>query len=274
MYNFNTHNLVTFQDNFQAKGDVPFTIYFDFETTSPTDAKWLDPEDKKMFLVSHIMIVAFHPLLNLDKILIERSYAHSMNELTNINYLTNEQLQFRKPELIKQLYDIAVTVSKKESKNAMGEMFCIESAFAKKALLDWFNKKYTSRFKEVNSFEKMQYRKNNPINYSTTKCVICKMPLKIEPTNSKISDFEMTYGDFIIRYEHKFLRNIYTNDQIKSSDDLKDIESYYIVFNKFIAICTELSSVLSQYTKTDMRHCRLILKNLCWKFSIMMMNLK
>ena len=41
----------------------------------------------------------------------------------------NEQLQFRKPELIKQLYDIAVTVSKRESQNAMGEMFCIESAF-------------------------------------------------------------------------------------------------------------------------------------------------
>ena len=100
----------------------------------------------------------------------------------------------------------------------------------------------------------MQYRQNNPINYSTTKCVLCKMPLKIEPPNSKMPDPEMTYGDFIIRYEHKFLRNIYSIDQIKMSDDLKNIESYYIVFNKFIATCTELNSVLSQYTKTDMHH--------------------
>ena len=100
----------------------------------------------------------------------------------------------------------------------------------------------------------MQYRQNNPINYSTTKCVLCKMPLKIEPPNSKTPDPEMTYGDFIIRYEHKFLRNIYSIDQIKMSDDLKNIESYYIVFNKFIATCTELNSVLSQYTKTDMHH--------------------
>ena len=43
------------------------------------------------------------------------------------------------------------------------------------------------------------------------------MPLKIEPTNYKTPGDEMTYGDFIIRYEHKFLRNIYTNDQIKKS---------------------------------------------------------
>ena len=116
VYNFNTHNLVSFQDKFQAKGNLPFTIYFDFETTSPTDAQWLDTEDKKMLVVSYVMIVAFNPLLNIDKILIERSYAHSTNELTNISYLTNEQLQFPKPELIKQLYDIAVTVSKRESK--------------------------------------------------------------------------------------------------------------------------------------------------------------
>ena len=80
------------------------------------------------------------------------------------------------------------------------------------------------------------------------------MPLKIEPTDPKTPDPEMTYDEFIIRHEHKFLINIYSIDQIKKSDDLKNIESYYIVFNKFISICTELSSVLSQYTKTDMRH--------------------
>ena len=77
------------------------------------------------------------------------------------------------------------------------------------------------------------------------------MPLKIEPTNPKTPDQKMTYSDFIIRYEHKFLRNIYTTEQIQISDDLKNIESYYEVFKKFIAISTELNSVLSQYTKTD-----------------------
>ena len=254
IYNNNTQNLVTLQDNYQGKGGLPFSICFDFETTSPTDAKWLNPEDLKMFVVSYVMIIAFHPALNIDKILIERSYAHSEKDLPNLNYLTNKQLQFTKPELVKKQYVIAISVSKRESKNAMGEMFCIESALVKKTLLAWFNKKYASRFKEIGSFEKLQYRKNNPIDLETAKCVICKMPLKIEPTNPKTPDQKMTYSDFIIRYEHKFLRNIYTTEQIQISDDLKNIESYYEVFIKFIAISTELNSVLSQYTKTDMRH--------------------
>ena len=48
-YNFNNQNLINYQDNFHAKGDVPFVIYFDFETTAPTNA-CLDPEQKKMFI--------------------------------------------------------------------------------------------------------------------------------------------------------------------------------------------------------------------------------
>ena len=47
VYNFNNQNLISYQDNFHAKGDVPFVIYFDFETTAATD-NCLDPEQKKM----------------------------------------------------------------------------------------------------------------------------------------------------------------------------------------------------------------------------------
>ena len=38
--------------------NLPFAIYFDFEMTAPTD-NCLDPEQKKMFLVSYVMIHAF-----------------------------------------------------------------------------------------------------------------------------------------------------------------------------------------------------------------------
>ena len=36
IYNFNNQNLISYQDNFYAKGDVPFVVYFDFETIAPT----------------------------------------------------------------------------------------------------------------------------------------------------------------------------------------------------------------------------------------------
>ena len=87
VYNFNNQNLISYQDNFHAKGDVPFVIYFDFETTAPTD-NCLDPEQKKMFVVSYVMIVAFHPELKLDRIIIQRSFAHSIEQLTSLDYFT------------------------------------------------------------------------------------------------------------------------------------------------------------------------------------------
>ena len=68
---------------------------------------------------------------------------------------------------------------------------------------------------EIHAFTKMQYGSKNPVNWKIDKCVICKMPLKIEPTNFKTPNDEMTYGDFVIRFEHMFIRNIYTYDQIK-----------------------------------------------------------
>ena len=46
VYNFNNQSLISYQDNFHNKGDIPFVLYFDFETTASTD-NWLDPEQKK-----------------------------------------------------------------------------------------------------------------------------------------------------------------------------------------------------------------------------------
>ena len=60
--------MISFQDNFQAKGDLPFVIYFDFETDN-----CFDPEQKKVFVVSYVMIVAFHPALQLQRILIQEA---------------------------------------------------------------------------------------------------------------------------------------------------------------------------------------------------------
>ena len=33
--NFTSKNLVTFEDNFSAKGNLPMAIHFDYETTAP-----------------------------------------------------------------------------------------------------------------------------------------------------------------------------------------------------------------------------------------------
>ena len=91
VHNFNNQCLISYQGNFGKKGNLPFVIYFDFETTARTD-NCLDPEQKKMFVVSYVMIVAFHRELNLERIIIHHSFVHSLDQLTTLNYLTREQL--------------------------------------------------------------------------------------------------------------------------------------------------------------------------------------
>ena len=86
-------------------------MYFDLETTAPTD-NIFDPEQKKMFVVSDLLIIAFHSALNLNRIIIQRRYAHSLKELTTLNYLTKDQMKFIDLQILNQLKDITADVSK------------------------------------------------------------------------------------------------------------------------------------------------------------------
>ena len=65
-YTFNNGQIILFQDNFKYLGDIPFTVYFDFEKTTGNTAF----SDPKMFVVSYCQIYSFHPVLNLDKTVI------------------------------------------------------------------------------------------------------------------------------------------------------------------------------------------------------------
>ena len=85
--------MVTFEENLIFKGDIPLTAYIDFETTAPTD-ECLDTESKKMSVVSYVIIFAFHPELDINRVLIERSFGHSKHSLTSLNYLTIDHLQY------------------------------------------------------------------------------------------------------------------------------------------------------------------------------------
>ena len=103
----------------------------------------------------------------------------------------------------------------------------------------------------MNPIKKIRYEQQNRVNWKTNKCVICRMPLKVEPTNFKTPDDEMSFGDFVICYEHKLLRNFYTNRQIKDSYHLKDLESYYTIFEEYIAICIGLLAFLNNFNRND-----------------------
>ena len=55
----------------------------------------------------------------------------------------------------------------------------------------------------------------------------------------------MAFGDFLFCYKHKFLRNIYTDEQIKDSNLLKNLESYHEIVEEYIAICIGILALLN-----------------------------
>ena len=75
-YSFQNGEIIYFQGNFNYLGNVPFTIYFDFEKTTG-DAVIFDP---KMFVISYCQINTFHPSLNLDKIVFFSSFQQKAEE--------------------------------------------------------------------------------------------------------------------------------------------------------------------------------------------------
>ena len=66
VYIFENNKIFSFQNNFKYIGDLPFVVYFDFETTTGDSIL----HDSKMFVISYCQICSFHPDLKLDKIII------------------------------------------------------------------------------------------------------------------------------------------------------------------------------------------------------------
>ena len=91
VYNFTNQNLVSFEVNIGNKGDLPLVAYMDFETT-PSVKHFLTPQQNKMFVVSYTFIFAFHPKLNLNRVIVQRSFGHSLLKLATVDYLTEDQL--------------------------------------------------------------------------------------------------------------------------------------------------------------------------------------
>ena len=135
---FNIQNVVSFEDNLKYKGDIPLCAYAGFETTAPTD-DYQNPENRSIFAVSYCIVFAWHPKLNLKRQMVVRGYNHSLSELADMSYLTNEQLALRNQKTAEQLRDAVKNVHSKKKKNAIAELFNIELKFACDILMKWFN---------------------------------------------------------------------------------------------------------------------------------------
>ena len=82
--------IIDYQDHFKSLGDVPFSIYYDFETT----ARGVVFFYAKLYVVSYCMIVAFHPELNIPRICIYRTYDQPADKLTSLSHFETLRYSF------------------------------------------------------------------------------------------------------------------------------------------------------------------------------------
>ena len=77
------------------------------------------------------------------------------------------------------------------------------------------------------------------------------MLLKIEATNHNTPNPKMSYGDFFIRFQHKFLRNIYSDEEIQQSPQICTLQKYYETYQKFIKPSISLLSIFGSNMNQD-----------------------
>ena len=101
--------------------------------------------------------------------------------------------------------------------------------------------------------KKRKYEVEFPIDWENGCCCLCKFPVITNPTTFDVSLENMSYSDFIILKEHKFLRNIFSEEDLLKTKALRNIEQYHLAFQKFLTISIYLEDSLN--TLTEFQEC-------------------
>ena len=99
-----------------------------------------------MYVVSYCFVVTFHPVVNLTRLVIYRSYDQTINQLNSLvhfdivkqDFFEDEQI-FNSKTLLQLKYAV-LSVINRDKNTALTEMFSTELKFAADCLKFWFNK--------------------------------------------------------------------------------------------------------------------------------------
>ena len=187
-YSFDNGKIVDYQDHCKNLGDLPFSVYYDFETTTESVVFF----DAKMYVFSYSIIVAFHPELKIPRLVIFRSYDQNLSalnflahfEILQYNFLDDPQ-NYNKTTFNQLRYTICA-VQNREKNTAMAEMFNVELKFNIDYLKKWFDR--TRKILELNEDIKFEFKQSNPITNENT-CCLCDFPLESRAKNGWADHF-------------------------------------------------------------------------------------
>ena len=98
------------------------------------------------------MEIAYHQKLNLNEILIIRSFNQAFEQLNDVSYLTGEMIHYFDPATVRQLKGCVKFVDGKKEKYSLSKMFSCELKFIIYILKTWLCEKFFRRFQEPRSF--------------------------------------------------------------------------------------------------------------------------
>ena len=116
-----------------------------------------------MFVFSYCQICTFHPSLNVEKIVILRSFQQSVKEIYDLGHFTQEHVEFFDRTTFHQLKDAATAVLACEISTSLAERFSVELKFTVHTLNNWFSNKIKPKFIELDNIKKkiVYKRKSN-----------------------------------------------------------------------------------------------------------------
>ena len=100
---------------------------------------------------------------------------------------------------------------------------------------------------------KKKYEIEHAVNWQQDRCCLWPFPLETRSTSYNVNEKLMTWSDFIIFKEHKFLRNIFSSDELSKTNNLKDFKTFHEKFVGFLKIVVFLQSVF--HTSEDLDDC-------------------
>ena len=130
-----------------------------------------------MFVISYCHIYAFDLDLNIDKIVIFRSFQQTEDEIYNLSHFSQDHVKYFDKITFLQLKHLAANVLNKLQSTSLSEMFFTELKFTIDVLVKWFNDVLKSRFNVLDVIRKQKCLKEKPIDWSREKCVICDLKL-------------------------------------------------------------------------------------------------
>ena len=87
--------------------------------------------------------------------------------------------------------------------------------------------------------------------WSQGRCFLRTFSLKIKPTTFDADEKTMSYADFIIFKEHKFLRNIFSSDEIAKTNSLKDLKTFHEKFVRYLKVVVFLQNAFNSCEEFD-----------------------